>query len=336
MHLVKKTPEVFRLYKHARGLVNTMTVKIFLPIGFLTLLSFYMVLYIHQESEVLTDELRDAAPGKFMELEAGKVHYVYEGADSLNLIVFIHGGGVIGTEVWEASKIYFLKHGYRVLAFDLYGRGYSERPDQDQSPLFFQKQLTQMIDGLCITEPFHLVAMSMGAIICLDYFHGQPERVRKMILIDPAISGNHRTHRILNVPVLSDIIMTVYWYPMSIQNQKKEFFEKEQFQRYSERVGYFMKFEGYKKTNYSTWTHLLNQNRMEILCEVDPGQILVIYGGQDPYFNKGQINLFRAGAPMVRMVKVDSAGHLPHYERPDQVNKLIHSFLEEGNCLQLR
>lgn len=310
-----------------------MTLKIFLPIGFLALLSVYMVLDVHQESEVLTDKVRDAAPGRFMDLEAGKVHYVYEGADSLDLIVFIHGGGVIGMEVLEASKTYFLEHGYRILAFDLYGRGYSDRPDRDQSPLFFQKQLSQLIDGLCITEPFHLVAMSMGAIICLDYFHKKPEQVRKMVLIDPAISGNHKIHRILKVPVVSDIIMTAYWYPMSIQNQRREFFEKDQFQRYSERVAYFMKFEGYKQTNYSTWMHLLNQNKMEILCEVDPGQLLVIYGGHDPYFNTGQINLFRTEAPLVRMMKVDSAGHLPHYEKPDKVNKLIHSFLRGGNPL---
>lgn len=303
--------------------------RVFVPLGFLAFLVVYIVLNLRQESVALTDKVRDSAPGEFMDLEAGKVHYSLEGADSLDLIVFIHGGGVIGMEVWEESKTYFLAEGYRVLAFDLYGRGYSDRPDQDHTPLMFEQQLTQMIRGLGISEPFHLVAMSMGGIVALDYHKKKPEQVKKMVLIDPAISGNHKVHRILNVPVVSNLIMTFYWYPMSIQNQKKEFFDKQQFQRYSERLSFFMKFEGYKQTNYSTWKHLLNQNKMALLCEVDPSQLMVIYGGQDPYFNTGQVNLFHSQAPLVQLMRVDSAGHLPHYEKPDQVNELIQAFLTE-------
>jgi len=302
--------------------------KTLLPLLLVILLAGYLFFEGRQESETLTQEVRVSSPGKFVDLEFGSVHYMLEGADSLELIVFIHGGGVTGLEIWLKNIDYFLENGYRVLAFDLYGRGYSDRPQAEHTPSLFHQQLTQLLERLEIREPIYLVALSMGAIISLDYHHAYPDLVKKMILIDPSASGNYKASRMLSTPVLSDFLMTAYWYPKAVENQRKEFVDKDLFETYSGRLSYFMNFEGYKQSNYSTWMNMLNQNRLDLVAEIDPEDLMVIYGASDPYFNKGQYELYTSRFPLVTMYRIEAAGHMPQYEKPDEVNQLMHDFLK--------
>lgn len=289
----------------------------------------YFLLDWQQEDIRLTHEVRQTAPGQFAELEHGWVHYQLLGPDSASLIVLIHGGGISGMEVWQKNVDYFLNLGYRVLAFDLYGRGYSSRPYLEHTPSMFHDQLAELLAKLEITGPFHLVALSMGAIVALDFQNTHSRQVGKVVLIDPAVSGSYRASPFLRIPVLSDFFMTVYWYPEAVEKQRKEFVDQQQFEVYARRLRYFMAFEGYKHTNYSTWMHMLNQNKMELVANLKPKSLLVIVGAEDPFFRQNQVDLFRSKLMGINIVQVEQSGHMPQYERPDQVNELIQAFLTE-------
>ncbi len=291
--------------------------------------AWYFLLDRQQEAIQLTDEIRQTAPGQFAELEHGWVHYQLRGPDSATLIVLIHGGGITGMEVWQKNVDYFLSLGYRVLAFDLYGRGYSSRPYLAHTPCMFHDQLAGLLAKLKITEPFHLVALSMGAMVALDFQKNHTRLVQKMVLIDPAASGTYQASPLLRVPVLSDFIMTVYWYPRAVEKQRKEFVDQEQFEVYASRLRHFMAFEGYKHTNHSTWMHMLNQNKMELVANMPPASLLVIAGAEDPFFRQSQLELYRSKLAGVNIVQIEQSGHMPQYERPDKVNQLIATFLQK-------
>jgi pimeloyl-ACP methyl ester carboxylesterase len=279
-----------------------------------------------QERNELTDEVRSAAPGNFIDLSHGQVHYTIAGPEKSEVIIFIHGGGVTGMEVWRRNLPYFVHKGYRVLAYDLYGRGYTDRPPIVHAPEVYAAQLTELIDSLDIQPPFHLVSMSMGSIIALDYASMYPENVSKLVVIDPAISGEFKVNPLLRVPILSDVLMTAYWYPRAVSNQKKEFADKALFESYSDRLRYFMAFKGYKQTNYSTWLNMLNQNRLDKLQALPLSHMLLIYGDEDPYFREGECRKVQSKYPGLETIKIDWAGHMPHLEKPMEVNQAIHSF----------
>src|SRR5258705_13940821 len=131
--------------------------------GALALLAFYLILQSGQETAELTDVVRSEAPGKFIRLRHGVVHYSLQGPDTSRMLLFIHGGGITGMEVWRNTIPYFLKQGYRVLSYDLYGRGYSDRPEEEVTPELLGDQVNQLIDTLGIREPFDIVTMSMSA-----------------------------------------------------------------------------------------------------------------------------------------------------------------------------
>ncbi|HTH54641.1 MAG TPA: alpha/beta hydrolase [Cyclobacteriaceae bacterium] len=298
------------------------------------LIIFAILSFIEERNE-LTEEIRARAPGSFISLSKGTVHYLLAGDTSSPLLIFIHGGGVSGLEVWKKNIPYFASKHFCVLAYDLYGRGYSDRPHQTNSPLLFQMQLDELLSKLKLKKPYCIVAMSMGAIIALDYVNANSCSLHKLVLIDPAATGDFQLNGLLKIPIISSFMMTVGWYPRALENQRKEFFNEKLFDEdYAKRLSYFMDFKGYKFTMHSTWIHMLNQNRLDQFNKPAKLDMLLVYGAQDPYFNRRDCVHYQKQIPFIQVVKIDSAGHMPHYEKPDQVNKVIYSFLS-GNVFSV-
>ncbi len=283
-----------------------------------------------QETAELNARTREAAPGSFLQLTDGIVHYRLMGPDTGRLILFVHGGGTTGMEVWKYTAPYFLEKGYRILLYDLYGRGYSDRPRVTYNPALFRRQLEQLIDTLHITASFDMIAMSMGGAIALDYANLHPDRVKRIALLAPAVSGDLRPSKALSVPLLAPLLMTVYWYPRSVENQRKEFVDQPAFDKYAERLSYFMNFDGYKYITLSTWQHMLNQDQLFLLDKIRPDNILLIYGRQDPFFPDENVPRYQKHYPSLLVRTVNGAGHMPHYEQPAVINPQVYQYLQNG------
>lgn len=296
--------------------------------GLVLVSAVYLFLTSRQETITLSDEIRSNAPGKFIRLEHGLVHYLHKGEDSDEVVLFIHGGGIAGMEVWQKNIPFFLEKEYQVLAYDLYGRGYSERPLIDYTPEIFVQQLSRLVDSLNISGPINIISMSMGSMIALDYTTAHPERVKKIIFLDPALTGDFRPSVWLKIPIVSKLLMTAYWYPNAVENQRKEFFDQQIFEQYKERLKYFMNFSGYKHVNYSTWMHTLVNNKIHLMDSLKPASVLLIYGEHDPYFAANAASVYKNHYPSLQHHSVRAAGHMPHFEKPEEVNNLIYSFLK--------
>ncbi|WP_436490005.1 alpha/beta fold hydrolase [Chitinophaga sp. ARDCPP14] len=282
-----------------------------------------------QETAPLNERTRKSAPGQFIRLAQGNVHYSLAGPDTARLLVLIHGGGCSGMEVWKYNIPYLLSKGYRVLSYDLYGRGYSDRPETAYDLGLYREQLTALLDTLQLRQPFDMIAMSMGAPIGLDYAASHPKRVKQIILLGPAASGDLQPSKLLHIPVVRDVLMSGYWYPRSVENQRKEFVNQPLFNNYAERLKYFMNFRGYKRITLSSWMHMLNQSQLYLLEKIPAGKMLLIYGKQDPFFPKEKLSSYTALYPTLEVHEVDSAGHMPHFEQPQEVNEMMWKYLEE-------
>jgi pimeloyl-ACP methyl ester carboxylesterase len=72
---------------------------------------------------------------------------------------------------------------YRVFAYDLRGRGQSDRPAEGYSVPLHAQDLDQLLDALNL-ERTALLGHSLGALIALYYAAHHPERVSRLILVD--------------------------------------------------------------------------------------------------------------------------------------------------------
>ncbi len=131
----------------------------------------------------LTDDERKKASGCFVDLPCGNTHYELSGTGEN--VVLVHG---YATPYFIYDKVFraLVAAGYRVLRYDLLGRGLSERVKTDYTPELFARQLDEITKKFFGDEKFILAGTSMGGSITTAFCALHSERVSKLLLLAPA------------------------------------------------------------------------------------------------------------------------------------------------------
>lgn len=140
-------------------------------------------------TETPLEDARAEPRGQFIQLTDGKTHYAWHGSDTGPVMVCIHGLST-PSYVWGALIPHLVVQGYRVLTYDLYGRGLSDRVEGPQTREFFLRQLRQLLAALEITDRVTLCGYSMGGRIAAARAVEAPDTVSRIILIASAGLGH--------------------------------------------------------------------------------------------------------------------------------------------------
>ncbi|KIC50192.1 alpha/beta hydrolase [Tateyamaria sp. ANG-S1] len=133
----------------------------------------------------ITDADRAKASGQFALLSQGTTHFEWLGPDRGPVAVCIHGL-TTPSFVWYGMAKGLALLGFRVLIYDLYGRGYSDRVQGSQTADFFDQQLVDLLAHESVTEPVTLLGYSMGGAIAAHFAARRPQSVTQLILLAPA------------------------------------------------------------------------------------------------------------------------------------------------------
>ena len=99
-------------------------------------------------------------------------------------IVCVHG--LTANHTCWASVADLLSPAYRLIAYDLRGRGESDKPDKGYSLALHNEDLEGLLDHFGLRKAV-LVGHSLGAHIALRFAATHPERVSKLVLVDGGI-----------------------------------------------------------------------------------------------------------------------------------------------------
>ena len=123
--------------------------------------------------------------GEIAPLRHGATWYRWHGDGPGPVLVLVHG---LSTPSWVFSGLTdgLAAMGFRVLRYDLYGRGRSARPAAVHDRALFTAQLGGLLDHLGIDEPVTLLGYSMGGAIATCFAAEHPGRVARLILLAPA------------------------------------------------------------------------------------------------------------------------------------------------------
>jgi len=159
---------------------------------------------------------RRGAEGGFAQLSQGVTHYRWVGPVRGPVAVLIHG--LASPQIaMEGLAEGLGKMGYRVLTYDLYGRGLSDAPLARQSRAFFLQQLAELLAEQQVEEEITFVGYSMGGAIATAYAAENPHRINRVILVASAgvvtnESGFSRFCR--KVPLIGD-----WWHGMFVRRR---------------------------------------------------------------------------------------------------------------------
>src|SRR5439155_23141455 len=161
---------------------------IWLTAAIAALIVLFWALYVIADPEKrnLDPAARAATPGAFALLSDGYTHYELGGpASGDGRVVVLAAGFSVPYYIWDPTFNALTGAGFRVLRYDYYGRGYSDRPNIAYTQDLYVRQLTQLLDALNIREPVDLAGLSFGGSLITSFAYRYPQRVRSLVYVDP-------------------------------------------------------------------------------------------------------------------------------------------------------
>ncbi len=153
----------------------------------------------------------DTAPGEFTTLSQGVTHYRWIGPVRGPVAVAIHGL-TTPSPVWDRIAAGLGAIGYRVLVYDLYGRGHSDAVAGRQDLTFHLRQLEDLLADQGLEDDLTLIGYSMGGSVATGFAARHPGRVRRLILLATAgieIVQSDFERWTARVPLLGDWLQAV-------------------------------------------------------------------------------------------------------------------------------
>ncbi len=310
------------------------------------------------EIKELNVETRASADGSFIQLPNGVTHYELsnpennsplplgegvgrrgEPVEAVRDVVFVHGFSV-PYFIFDPTFKFLTESGFRVLRYDHFGRGLSDRPRARYNLDLFVDQLSDLLDALRLAStglnagarPVSLIALSMGGPIASAFTLRHPERVDKLVLIDPvgarpiALSPALKAAKI---PFVAEAILGLIGGEALIKNAAKDFFDPAWVAHFISQYRVQMQYKGFKRAILSTLRNNMLDSFIhvyEALGKTDK-PVLLFWGRQDTTVPFEHSDDLRAALPKVQFHAIDNCGHIPHYEKPDEVNPILLEFL---------
>ena len=280
------------------------------------------------EHATLDAASRAGAPGKFMALSRGTTHYEMAGPDSARLVVLVHGFSV-PSYIWDSTFAGLTATGHRVLRYDLYGRGLSDRPAGDYDGALYDDQLGGLLDSLRVAGPVDLVGLSFGGYVTAHFIGTHPSRVHTLTLVDPVAQAG-ALPSVLSMPVLGAWIWQTTRVPGMADNQLSDFLHPEHYPTWPDQYRPQMRYKGFGHALLSTRQLISHTNFDSLYAGVARTGIpvLLIWGRQDQTVPFPLSDVVRRNIPAAEFFPVDSAGHLPHIEHAQLVNARLSAFLD--------
>lgn len=304
------------------------SIKRFFTVAAVLIIAFFLfavVFPIFHKTETL-DPKAAAPDGSFITLDNGVTIHYYE-AGRGDTVVLIHGF-CSWAYTWK-ENVPELSKKYRVLAPDLVGFGFSDKPaGAEYGYGLFSDTVKRFLDAKKAGR-VSLVGNSMGGGVSIRFALDNPERVRELVLVDSAgiRHGRHLGFEMLSVPGVNSFLSSV----------NNRFFMSRILKR-------FMFHDGSAVTSEKAEMYLLpfrTRGAMNAAGRTIKGiepdftdndfrsikaPTLIVWGEQDRVISPAFANVFHGKIPGSRLAMIPKCGHLPQEEKPAEFNRIILDF----------
>lgn len=267
----------------------------------------------------------------YIEVDGVNVNYIERGAG--DYLVLVHGFAS-SVRTWQ-DVIPELARNYHVVAIDLKGFGYTEKPlDSDYSTKGLAEFTRRTMDLLGI-EQATLIGNSLGGGISLQLAATYPERVQRLVLIDAA-AYPHKKPFIVGCaswpgagclasilvarPTFRDSLEQVYFNDSLVTDKLVDDY-----------------YAAYQLDDATAATLEVIEDRS---VETEEGQLpdytkieipsLVIWGREDLWIPLEQGQRLAQELPQAKLTVIPDCGHVPQEEKPMVVAQLILDWLKDN------
>jgi pimeloyl-ACP methyl ester carboxylesterase len=285
------------------------------------------------ESLVLDERARSQLPGRFVALSDGYTNYEIMGPDSGPVVLLVPGISLPRT-VFARTLAPLAEAGYRVIAFDLYGRGFSDRPRVRYDAALVNRQIGDLLDALKVQGSVNVIGLASGGLQAMLYAQERPSLVDSLVLIAPdgvdaPVTG---VVRMMRRPLVGELAGRLV---MNVVGQRRW---EARLQKYSadprvvddviRQFRAHLQYKGFWRAMTSSIASLPISESSDLFRRIERQgtRTLVLWGTSDVIIPTHLGQEVRRLMPSATYIEIP-AGHLPQYERPDLTNAAILQFL---------
>jgi pimeloyl-ACP methyl ester carboxylesterase len=245
-------------------------------------------------------------------------------------VVFVHGLGA-SLYAWRALLPPVLGAGYRVVAFDNRGFGFSERPDSGYDNAAYERLLVALLDSLDIADAV-LIGHSMGGAIAAQVAIDHPARVRGLVLIGSAGYGVSEpwTLRLARVPLAGRLLSTLRGRWTVAQLLRSTYADPHRVTEADVDQYYAAAAVPRSTVALRGVFRAFRFDRLRGSLGRIQAPTLLIWGAQDRWIHPALGQAMALELANGALVAIPAAGHDAHEERPDDVAATIVAFLRDG------
>ena len=263
-------------------------------------------------------------------VQGRRIRYVETGRGTP--VVMIHGLGA-SLYAWRKNLAPIAAAGFRVIAFDLPGFGFSGKtaPASGYDNESYVGATVALLDSLHIADAV-LVGHSMGGAIAAQVAIDHPERVRGLVLIGSAGLGVRQplVLRVARWPLLGPVALALRGRGLTGRILRATYADPG-------KVTEADVDQYYAPTVEPGYARALRRVLREFRFDGLQGQLehvaaptLVLWGEEDRIVPLGLGRALALGIPHAAFLSVPHAGHSVQEEAADEVNRLVIKFLREG------
>jgi 2-hydroxymuconate-semialdehyde hydrolase len=268
---------------------------------------------------------------RFADVNGTRVHFQDAGDLDGVPLVLVHGFAS-STLVWSKVFLRLADEGFRVLAPDLLGFGYSEKPRRGQYTIEAQaKTLISLLDRLEISKVV-LIGSSYGGAVAATCALDYPDRVQKLILVG-AVNNNaplkFSLMRLFGSPVLGDVFA-----PLLIGSRRllkmrmKRVYDRHSWVLDERRVEARHRPLRTKSTQRAIIRTVRgwNAERVSLDAPLIQQPTLLLWGETDREVPIADGRRLHQMIKNSRLVVFRECGHLPHEEYPEAFTEVVTDF----------
>jgi pimeloyl-ACP methyl ester carboxylesterase len=263
-----------------------------------------------------------------LDVAGTRVRYIDVGTGTP--VVLFHGLGA-SIYTWRKNIAPIAAAGFRVIAFDNRGFGFSSQPDSGYDNAAYLALAVGLLDSLHLTDAV-LVGHSMGGAIAAQVAITHPRRARGLILIAAAGLGVREPllFRVARWPVVGRALLALRGRGLTGRILRSTYADPRRVTE--EDVDQY-----YAPVARPGYAHVLRQVLRRFRFDGLAGQLdrvaaptLVLWGDHDRVVPLPLGRALAAGIPRSAFLLIPDAGHAVQEEAPDEVNRLVIKFLKEG------
>ena len=268
---------------------------------------------------------------RFADVDGVRVHYQEAGDPHAPALVLIHGFAS-STLVWSKVFLRLASAGFRVIAIDMLGFGYSGKPRNGEYTIAGQAGiLVGLLDRLKI-ERATLVGSSYGGAVAATCALDYPRQVERLVLIGTVNNNrplNYKLMRVFGSPLFGDVVSPLLIGSRRLLRRRmKRVYDRHAWVLDERRVdarhlplrasstqrAIIRTVRGWDAERISRDAHLI------------PKPTLLLWGENDREIPLADGERLHEAIPGSRLIVFLNCGHLPHEEYPEAFTKVVADF----------